>query len=184
MYTLLPENHVRDLIRNYRGRLIAVFLFFLSLMLIFGTISLLPAYIVARGYEREAQSKAKVADAERKLPQIQDADQRIQEAEFLYKSINSLKTPFLPSAVVTAIVAARGQGVIIDAFEMSHLPEGNQLNLVVRGKASLRDNLVDFKKRLLGIPGVTKVELPISDLAKSKDLTFGLKIMVSLEQFQ
>jgi hypothetical protein len=50
------------------------------------------------------------------------------------------------------------------------------VEVVIRGTADTRDALVLFKRRLEQDPLISSVELPVSDLAKSKDITFALKL--------
>ena len=52
--------------------------------------------------------------------------------------------------------------------------------MVVQGIAPTREALVSYKNRLEGLTIGNKVELPISELAKSKDIRFSLRFTRTL----
>ena len=183
MYSLLPTQNVKNLISNYRGRLAAVFSLLMSFMFVLGFLSLIPAYIAVNGFDKQADAQVKSAEAERTLPQSQDVKQKVLAAKFLANAIGTTPTLFVPSFVVNKISSARSGGVTISSFEMAKA-ETAQLNLSIKGVAASRDALADFRKNLLAVPGITKVDLPASALAKSKDLQYSLAITIDLSAFK
>jgi hypothetical protein len=53
------------------------------------------------------------------------------------------------------------------------------VTVVLQGKALTREGLIAFKKNLEQDKRFSGVELPISDLAKSKDIPFALRLSYS-----
>ncbi|MES3031494.1 MAG: hypothetical protein V4697_03735 [Patescibacteria group bacterium] len=183
LYTLLPDKEISALKREYRTRLFIVFLFFVSCGIFLGILSLVPAYILS--YTQEEAALLEVQKFE-KGRQDRGTDVVLAELASTTAVINRIKAhedQTLFSNILTRVLIHKPSRVSLISFYMTKAPapEGGVspgTNVVVQGSALTRDSLVDFKKRLEGDVSISNIELPLSDLAKSKDIVFSVRFII------
>lgn len=175
MHTYLPEEQKKILRTEYLLRLLIVGLLLASGVVYAGSIFLLPAYIESHT-ERSAKEYALSDEGQKKLiAEIKDIEIRLKGAnDFGNKLLEGTQHPSLVSAVSIA-TSARVPGVLLKNFELSS-NASSSIDLRVSGSATTRDALVAFKDKVAAVPGVQRVELPVSDLAKSRDISFIMRI--------
>jgi hypothetical protein len=171
-HTFFPIQEQKILKREYRLRAVAVAFFMLALAGLIGVISLFPSYIQVA---MERSSQAGTLASLKKGPDARAADAYREELESDMKRLALLKdsTRVKPSTLIMETVSARG-AVDITALSIDNIST-TTATIIVQGIAPTRDALVSFKTRLEGLVMGNKVELPISELAKSKDIQFSLK---------
>lgn len=178
-YTLLPEKEIKSLKREYITRLFVVLLFFVSCGIAVGIISLLPAYILSYTQEDRALEDVRIMEKGR---QDRGTDMLLSELATTTDIINRLKANednIVFADLLSRIILHKPGGVSLTSFQISKIPvEGalsSSVEVVLQGKALTREALVDFKKQLEGNPSISGVDLPLSDLAKSKNILFAVK---------
>ncbi|MEY2664732.1 MAG: hypothetical protein RIT04_540 [Candidatus Parcubacteria bacterium] len=154
-------------------RLGATALFFLSVAVAIGVVALLPSYILSRGQETKAAEDLALLQ---KTSHSQDANQ----AEASIKTTKALITAFeghqdtVPlSLIIETVVLQRKPGISITSVQVKRSGMTDAA-LNVAGVATSRDALLTFQKSLAKDPHFSKVDLPISDLAKTKDIRFNI----------
>ena len=103
-----------------------------------------------------------------------ETELKIKNASDLLTNMKSLSASYVPSSIITGLSNNKGKGISLSGFEI--VSTGDNLIIVIDGKALTRESLVAFKNKLVNMSGVTKVELPITALAQSKDINFHIKI--------
>lgn len=179
MYTLLPEKYVAKLKREYRVRFATMFFFFITIALAIGAVSLFPSYILSRGQERQATQDL---SSLKKIAATSGADQVEKDAlntKTLVRAITGHQDAVLLSDIVESIVAHRKSSVTISSLEVGR-PSPTAVTARISGVALTRDALVAFKKELEGDARFIKVELPVSDLAKSKNIRFSMNLSIKI----
>ncbi|MDB5259726.1 MAG: seg [Candidatus Taylorbacteria bacterium] len=179
MYSLLPERYIKNLRREYRLRLAATCLFFLTAAFAIGMVSLLPSYILSRGQESQAVTEL---DSLKKASAASGVDKAGQDVIALQSMISSLGNhqdakPL--SGVVEKIISHRPQSVILGTFDVSR-DASSTATVLISGIALARESLISFKKELGNDPSFIKVEFPVSDLAKGHDIHFNMKVKVKI----
>ncbi|MEK7646304.1 MAG: hypothetical protein AAB381_01245 [Patescibacteria group bacterium] len=173
-HTLLPSKERSILRREYRIRVFIVFCFLVSVSGLIGVGTLFPTFLFAV-HEEETQFellKSIKKDAE-------DISVTTLELDFQRDNhtINALsqvpKTP-RPSVSIQSVVGVRGTVKLNSISVNSPVPDA--LEVIIQGVAPNRDTLLAFKARLEELVPGGAVELPVSDLAKSKDLVFSMRI--------
>ncbi|MEN9523974.1 MAG: hypothetical protein RL536_43 [Candidatus Parcubacteria bacterium] len=177
-HSFLPEVEQKILIRGYHVRVAVVLLFLISLAGLIGIGSLFPAYI--SGFTEE-QSQNKLVASIKKNTDADNVSRLRDELLTDAKRINSLlvATPFQPSDVIEQIVTLRGV-TRITSISVNEIGS-TTATLTLQGVAPTRESLVDLKNRLESVTAGHKVDLPISGLAKSKDLPFSFNIVYTLQ---
>ena len=93
------------------------------------------------------------------------------------------KDQILYSSIINEIVKNKNSGLTINSFNFSSQGAAtSSISTVIQGKASTRESLIQFKTKLTSDPKITNVELPVSDLAKSKNISYSIKLSISTKQ--
>lgn len=179
-YTLLPENEIKKLKREYRTRLVIFMLFFMSCAVLFGIAALAPGYILSYSLEKDALDKLDVLQKSRQTSGSNNMIKELADSNKIINKLKDYKTSIPFSSIISKIISYKPSGVSIRSFDVSSLTEeaSSTINAVIQGKASSRESLVLFRDKISSDPLVEKVELPVSDLAKSKDISYSIKISI------
>ena len=176
-HTLLPDEEIKELRKEYRVRLFIISLFFISLAIVVGILSLFPAYMSVYSPESWALTRSDEVQVNKQVVSTEDMQKELVLAQQAIAKLTAGEDGTSYSDIIQDILAHRSAGIFITSFEMSRVVGTSTTpDITVSGKASSREALIDFKKRLEGDVKFKKVELPVSDLAKSKDVKFSLKI--------
>jgi hypothetical protein len=174
-HTLIPTTLRKSLHHEYHLRAGVAFLFMFSMAWVVGIVSLLPSFV-------HVMTEKNVADSTlQSLKKASDANTSASAGNGITKQANALalfndqskgKTSY--SSVIGSIVNVRGD---VGFTSISVSRTGTTTVIVtVQGTAPSRDSLMAFKGRLESTVNGNKVDLPVSELAKSKDLQFSLTI--------
>lgn len=176
-YTLLPEIEERTLKREYKTRLFIVLLLFLSLSVVAGIIFLLPSYMLSYSQESKAIENASVVEKGRQERGIAQVEKELTLSQKTIDLLLGNMNPVKNSLVIQEIISNRPSGAGINSFNISKA-EGTStpITAIIQGKADSRESLIEFKKNLENDETISKVELPISDLAKNKDISFSIRL--------
>lgn len=177
-YTLLPEPEIRKLRREYRVRVFIILLLFVSCAILIGSLSLLPSYFLSDDQGAKAAKSAEELQKGREERGIDQVEKELARNQVILKQLGLEKSKIVFSDLIQTVGKYRSPQILISAFELSSLQTKGTttLTVVLQGKALTRDSLIEFKKNLEQDKRFSGVELPISDLAKSKDIPFALKL--------
>lgn len=180
-YILLPSKERKALQREYRIRLAILMMLFASISIMVGILCLLPSYLHISNAEDNVLSQKMTLLQSRKDSggeEIQKSLLRTQViAEKVLSPINS--QPLLYEDILQKIIVLKKKDVVLRSMSMS-LTQGTSTvaSVVVLGQATTRESLLDFKTQLENNPIFAEVTLPLSDLAKSREVSFSLTFKV------
>ncbi len=178
-YTLLPEKEIKALKREYRMRLVIFFLFFMSIAVIAGIFSLTPAFILSYTQEREALEHLKKVEKNRKDKGLDSIIKELNSTNLVIKQLEENTNGVVYSKIIFKIIGYKTNGLSIKSFDVSKNPNAtSSVDVIIQGKAATRDSLISFKNKLESDPLISNLELPVSDLAKSKDISYSIKISI------
>jgi hypothetical protein len=178
-YTLLPAQELRLLKKEYRTRVTIFMMFFLSFVILFGIFALMPAFIYSYSQEKVLLARLGELHKGKASSGIDEIRKDLSNSTEIINRLKNNKTPFVYSSVISQIINHKSGGVRIKSISVStdsQQATTTALVLVVQGVADTRESLIQFRDNLEADPLVTKVELPISDLAKSKNVSYSLRI--------
>jgi hypothetical protein len=165
--------------REYLSRVAVVSLCMLSAAVMLGVAALFPAEIRARLADR-----ASVEAADRASKAAESADLASAEADIGTSKdiLIAFSTDDHNSKFSDAVIAISAGHSPISISSMVLNRQGTStLAITIDGVAQTRSDLLAWKGRLEALaPGAT-VELPISTLAKSKDVNFSLRLTANLK---
>ena len=180
MLTLLLPEQQDKIEKEYRLRLIIVALCLLAALFLLIILFLSPSYFLS-----ETKEKA-VSDRELLLKKS-DVSERAGKAnsdlETARTQIKNLSGAFDNSAfslaaaeVIKEIVSRETLGITIQSFAFSKVVDVPRGKLQVTGISKTRSELVSFLQSIKKIPMFTKVDFPVSNLAKDTDINFSLAV--------
>ncbi len=177
-HTLLPLPERIVLRREYLVRVLIVLCFVLSLAILVSIASLFPAFIRASvGFDAAKNEAAAVT----KNPN--DANLAKIQAEMV-KSLSLLA--MLSEQEDSAKISDLINGIVNmrDDIKLTSISASKEssttLAVNLQGIAPTRDALLLFKKRFESATPGNKVDLPVSELAKSTDIRFSLQLVKKL----
>ncbi|HYC34757.1 MAG TPA: PilN domain-containing protein [Candidatus Paceibacterota bacterium] len=174
MFTLLPENFKKDLMKEYRTRLAVVSGMLLLLLLVSSIILFLPSYITATTEHAASATQEAVL-----LSSInaKTEDGFSKTLDDLKQDIDLITTGSKPvSPVIEAMYAQVTSGITINSVDYSATEDQNFI-LTVTGVASSRNDLSRFAKELQKEESFAEVNLPIANLAKDVNAPFTIAII-------
>lgn len=174
MYKLLPDRAKERVRREYLLRRLVVLLSAFILILLVFMVSLFPSYIFSKVRQKE------VAEGTKNMIGRQEEGKGIWD-DWLMNINLKLKVlaPKLdvdrPSTLMTQVIEERVSGIKINSF--TWLKSEGRSELSVVGVASNRQALLAFENKLNRSEKFLAVTLPVSNLAKDRDISFELKLI-------
>lgn len=175
MINLIPSAVRKAIIREYWTRVLAMFLFVISVVAIVISLLFLPVYVLVSTQtniyaESAKQAEERMADFSVSAKALTDANQLSQKILEQNKVKNF-------SEVVVLVESLTSTGISLNTLELTRTTE-NPVSVRVDGLAYTRNDLAAFRDRLLEHEEIEDVILPISNLAKDKDIQFTLSIVL------
>ena len=178
-HTLLPDNEIKALRNEYRIRLAIILLFFISCSIVIGMFVLFPSFIRSYSGQDEAVRRANELEKNRQANGIEDIKKNLAQSQFVAEKIINNRDNVFYSDIIQNIISHKSKEILIDSFGLSSVVgTSTPVEVIVQGKALTRESLVTFKKNLEKDSSSLKVELPVSDLTKSKNTSFALRLIV------
>lgn len=178
MINLIPPVVKKAVVTEYWIRVFSVGLFMLSAVSITIMISALPVYVlVSAQVDVYAESATKASE---KIAEFDLSAGSLVKANLMAQRILELRQDSSFADAVTQIEAVRGKDISINGYDFSR-KDKNLAPVLVNGESSTRQALSDFREILLKQENIAEVILPISNLAKDKDIQFSLAVTFKRE---
>jgi len=176
-YTLLPQKDIKELKNEYHIRLFILLAFFFSCSVLIGIVSLFPAYIMSSIKEKEVNINF---DSIQKDKKNRGVDATLNDLKQSNEMISIMKTDDKNSSfsnIIEKFTKVRPSLITFTSLQMTNT-ENDKMNveIIVQGKAMSREALLGFKKNLELNEMISKIEFPIMDLTKNKDIPFAVKL--------
>lgn len=173
-HTLLPLKERNILRREYRMRVMIIFCFLLSLAGLIGAAALFPSFLFALNEEKEQLQTLKNIKKTENDGGVTKLELEFKRDNELIKLLSEESKIPPPSNTIQSVVGVRGP-VKLTTISVDN-SSSDVISIIIQGIAPNRDTLLAFKGRLEQLVPGGGVELPVSDLAKSKDLQFSMRI--------
>ncbi len=171
MFTFLSRARRVEVQREYRKRLLAVAAGLAFALAFLGAALSVPSYVILSVKAANAASAAPAASASASVDYEAAARDARQKAAALQKSLD--EKPLL--SVLERIAARAPQGGVALTGTSIRRQQGGAA-VTISGTAAARESLVAFSKSLEAEPSFRNVALPVSALAKSRDITFSISL--------
>lgn len=173
MANLLPSQAKKAVLREYWIRVVTVWLFLLTTAVVLIAIMSGPVYVLITNQLRvgagEYASAALEADA------FETIENEIIHANTMANVLVTQKSKTSLLALVATLKETAGSAVVVAGYELAQ-DKGQVTQVAIRGVAEDRASLVAFSQRLEDLPMVASADVPLSSLAKERDIPFSLRV--------
>jgi len=173
MFNILTPEQKKKIHREYLARVAVIVLAFVAMLEVLVVILFIPIYKI---------SKDNIETLKNELQTLNPRQFEESEKKF-HENIDSAKTNIQAlaeiavnrtSEIIEKIIAARSGGIRINSIQFIN----GKKEVVVKGVSGNRDGIVLFEKNLNSGSNFKKVEVPISNFARGKDINFSIKIII------
>ena len=176
MINLIPPVARRTVVREYWVRVISVWMFLVGTGFLVVVALLLPTYVLTRSQinvlsEVSSTVAEKVTTYDASAVELQRASE---QAAILVSA--GTTTPF--STYLTLIEKSAGNEIQIRSIDFSRTGVGNG-TVVLSGESKTRQALAYFRDVMESDGSSIKVDLPISNLIKERDIMFSMQMMIA-----
>jgi hypothetical protein len=180
MFNLIPDSLRATIRSEYRLRLSIVAIVFIVIAEVIFLVFILPSWMVSYYREQDAISDTqKVNDAESNT-----ADAPVQPT---IKALN-IKMGIVDTALeypkmmpfIDGVLSRKTSSILINQF-LYTATTGKTGTLTIDGVSATRESLVSFQKTLVDSGLFKKIDLPISNFAKNKNIPFTLSTTIELK---
>jgi hypothetical protein len=173
MINLIPPAAKKSITVEYWLRVISVWFFTTSVALVLGAVLMIPAYVLIN--LQVAAYSDSAASATQKLATLKDVSSDLNVANQQAKAlIDGLRYDQL-SDYVALFRGLESSEIALSQINLSRTKDG-VAPIQLSGTATDRQALAHFRDNLLSQDGVDSVDLPISNLAKDKDISFTITV--------
>lgn len=174
MINLIPPIVRKAVIKEYWTRVISVFLFIVSVVSFCIFVFALPVYVlVSDQVDVYAQS---AAEASERVAEYDLSAGALIRANQMAQKIFELREVDRFTDAVTLLESLQSSDITITTFQFNRV-KGEVGPVMILGNATTRQALADFRDRLLSQPKISDVVLPISNLAKDRDIEFSISVV-------
>lgn len=176
MPNLIPKKEQGALKKEYSFRRLSVIFFLICIILAVSLVLLFPSYIL---------SKVRATNIALDLESVKKATSAANSNDELTTSLRQAKEKAVTLqvsdknlTVYDLIHSFENKSAAIKLKDISYIRNADNVSLVIQGRATDREGLIEFEKQLKSNPNFLSVDLPISNFAKEKDIDFTMNIAV------
>lgn len=179
MINLIPPKAKKIVTREYWTRAAVVWFFMLSFALLIMAFLCVPTYILIHSLESAMASQINYAKAEQ--GSFKELERTIKDTNALVNHLNRDEGKMSFGSLVNDLDEVAGANVTLTQFGFVE-EEGVLKQVSLLGHANTRVALSNFRDALEAHGLFGAVDLPISNLAKDKDITFSMKVGLETEE--
>jgi len=178
MLKLLPKNQLAKVKREYHLRIATTALFFAFLAIILATAFLMPSYILS--VYRVVEIKTDLVTVRNKIIEDNKSNlgPQVKNAKSQLDALDTFTSDVYWYGLLSRLIGSRSAGISINRIAFTRAGEGEG-SISFGGVAKTRGALTTLVKNLERQTVFSKINLPVSNLAKSKDIDFSLNTLVS-----
>lgn len=174
MFKLLPEESRYKVSKEYSNRRMVVMIISLSIIFGLSIIGLFPSLILLNIKKNELATIVGILSSSRTTQEALDADKWLASVNSKLDNLAPELDNNKPLQFVKKVVEKKVLGISITGFRWAKEKEAKVLN--VSGVARDRQSLVAFQNSLNISGEFLNVTLPVSNLAKDRDINFQIKL--------
>jgi hypothetical protein len=173
MINLIPATAKRRIAFEYWTRVASVCLLISTLIIITGTLLLLPVY-VRINTQINAYSES-VVSATEQVTKYDISSGALVKTSQQARQLLTIKDKKHFSDITTLLESLTNEQISITTFDFAREDNGiKPINIM--GTATSRQALADFRKRLIENESIAEAFLPISNLTQDKDIEFNVTV--------
>lgn len=177
MLHLLTEEHREKVTREYKKRVIIVFLLGIFVVMLISSAFLLPIFFTSYGRYSEVSIQKDSLDNQA-IKTDESSSLSVKNMIASLDAVHTFDSQKSISGIVANIVKSKPSGVQLKGMVFSPVDDSS-VTVDIAGRASTRNSLVSFNEKLKQNQTFSQVLVPLSSFAKEKDIDFSMKLFVS-----
>lgn len=173
-HTLLPLNERIALRREYYVRVGVVACFILSTVFVVGIVSLFPTFIKTISMEGSMKSNSLNLGKESVDPELKLIQQKVTKSLALLDLLGKEDKNPKMTELIKGIIDIKGDIKFNNFSAMK--TSTTTFTMSIQGVSPTRNSLLAFKDRYESLYPGNKIDLPVSELAKSSNISFSLQL--------
>jgi hypothetical protein len=182
MSNLLPSQEIKKIEHLYQKRLVVLILIVLMIMSIIATGCLFYAYRLSKHeesallYKKADYEKKEIGKLKRDLVStIKDMNTRLNSFK-----LTSFHSPVVGS-FIDAITKSKTSAITLSNFNYVLNSDGNTAKVSIFGISSNRESILEYADKLRKTPGISDVNVPITNFIKESNMPFSITVVVALK---
>lgn len=176
MFNLLPQEKKFYIHREYVLRRIFLYMTMLAFVLGILFVLMVPSYIMSKVREKDLEAQAILINSKTQNTSINTDQASLSKIKEIVGVLKSKQSPYARDLFAN-IISHKTPDIRLRGLSYTH-KEGEGIALALVGTAKTRESLINFQKSLGQEKSFSKIDLPISQFAKDKNLDFSISINV------
>lgn len=173
MINLIPPSAESNVKREYWIRVVSVWMILIASAFVIVAVLNGPVYVMIRGQLNAYQSEYNAASIENEVFKV--SEDALKQANMVGTLLLASQKTTSFSSIIAELEALTGEDVVITEYLLSRTD--NKLGpIVIKGEARSRLVLSSFQEVLEESELFEKAELPLSNLAKDREIPFSITI--------
>lgn len=173
MINLIPQSAKKQIVLEYWLRVITVWLLLFSITAAIGTALMFPVYILIKSQTDVYRESANAAV--QKIAVFENVSEDLIRSSQQAKMVLDRKNEQPLSKYIKLFGTLENASLELSGISVTRGATGVD-NVQIAGTAVDRKALADFRDQLLALEEVEKVDFPIANLAKDKDISFNMVV--------
>ena len=174
MINLIPPGAQKKVKHEYWIRVVSVWLMLGAIAFLMITILNIPAYLLVKNQLEFLTTEYQSASDDKRV--FAELSQELRDANNIGTLLRTQKETYLFSEIITEIKTQAPGTVILRGFTIRR-DDGGIISITVRGQSASRNTLASFRDAIEASDMFESAELPLSNLAKDKDIPFNISII-------
>ncbi|MES3004969.1 MAG: hypothetical protein V4690_02555 [Patescibacteria group bacterium] len=179
MFNVLPDNLKQEIKKQYGARRFVVILNFIIFIQIFTLIAFFPSWVTSFYNQKEAASVVAESEDALLIEEVEELSSQIQSINKKLEIIKKTQTGFSPTQTLDSIIEQKSPSILINEFTFNK-STNNQVTITLTGSAGERESLLTFIKKLESSKLFDKVDSPISNFTKDRNISFSLFLTMKI----
>lgn len=173
IFKLLTEEEKQKVVHKYAMHRAVVMLSAFIFVLVAGIIGLLPSYVLSNARQNEALARTRIVNSPGQIDNELALQAWLKETNQKLQVLSPALDTDRPSSFVERVLNQKVVDVRVTGFSWTRVKD--KITLSVNGIALDRQALITFEDKINSSGYFSEVALPISNLAKDRDIDFQIK---------
>tara|TARA_B100000745_G_scaffold285608_1_gene220949 strand:- start:1881 stop:2423 length:543 start_codon:yes stop_codon:yes gene_type:complete len=176
MINLIPPHARKQVKIEYWVRVSSVWVLMVALGLCVVLVLMVPSYILIRSQLNTYQEQYSQALAD--SVSYQELEDAVVTANRYAQKLLSYKSPVSFTGIIDELKLVTDDTIELSYVDIKRTESGEVETMVVKGEAQTRIDLVAYRDAIEAHPFFTSADLPISNLAKDKEVPFSITVAI------
>lgn len=180
MFNVLPEKIKIEIVKQYNLRRIIVVLYAIIFIQVIIIVTFLPSWFISLYIQKDATSEVAKTEQDILKSEVDKLTSEINSFNSKLRVIKETQTGYSPTEIVTKISEQKNSSVSLKEITYSKQNK-DEIKVSLSGVAKERESLLSFVKKLETSKLFEKVDSPISNFTKDKDIQFSLFLILKIK---